>query len=352
MRMAAARSTAAIALAGVGLLAGCGSGSSGGIPKNADPRTEFLLALANSTHANVMTTTFKIDASADDLLTFAKDTSEVQADAPTPQEAQEIVDGSIIIETKSRNDKQISSAVPGFGPNLDNAVILDEKGQPYAEIRQVGSTVYLRADLKSLIALGTKPNIYDNLAAQVKNAPAFARDFVAGKFVSLDTATLRTLVAEIGGALGVQTPTAAQLNQFAATLKADISRDVTVTKQGSSGKSDHLVLTADSQTLVHDLLSAVASVEPQLATKIQADANSKKVQSKTVKLDAYVKDGKLTQISLDLTQFADPGQVPLSLHVPFTMTLSQSGDDIKAPSGATPVDVSQLFSLFAQLGGK
>jgi len=351
MRASLTRLTAVTALAGIGLLAGCGSGGSNAIPKNASPQTEFLAALENTSHTNVLTSTLKFDVTPEQLLAFAKATTAKGDDVPTAKQAQEITDGKLVIETKSNNGKQLSSVLPGGGANIDTDISFVEGSANDAEIRVVGSTIYLRGDLKSLIALGDKPAIYDNIVAEVNKMPAFVRDFVAGKFVSIDTATLKTLAAEVGGAAGVSTPTMQQLQDFAATLKADIGRDVTVTKVGSDDNGDHLVLKGQSQTLVKDLLTAVAKVEPQLATKIQADANASKVPAHTIALDAYVKDGSVSKLSLDVAQFADPGQVPATTHVPLTMTFEQSGDDIAKPSSATPVDVSQLFSILGQLSG-
>jgi hypothetical protein len=352
MRPALTRLTAVAALAGLGLLAGCGGGSSNAIPKNATPQTEFLAALQNTSHTDVLTSTLKIDATPEQLLAFAKATTAKGDSAPTPKQAQEITAGKLVIETKSSDGKQLTSVVPGGGAHIDTSIAFVEDNATDAEIRVVDSTIYLRGDLKALIALGGKPAIYDNLVAEVSKMPAFVRDFIAGKFVSIDTATLKTLAAEVGGAAGVSTPTSQQFQDFAATLKADINRDVTVTKVGSDDKGDHLVLKAQSQTLVKDLLTSVAKVEPQLATKIQADANAGKVPERTVTLDAYVKDGSVSGLSLDLAQFADPGQVPATTHIPLTMTFEQSGDDIAKPANATPVDVSQLFSILSSLGGK
>lgn len=350
MRPALTRLTALTAVAGAALLAGCGSSSKGGIPKNADPRTEFTSALSNTADTDVLTSTLKFDATPDQLIAFDKATSSGGGSSMTPTQAQEVADGKLVIETKSNDGKPLTSVLPGGGAHMDASIAFLEADKTDAEIRVVGQTVYLRGDLKSLIALGGKPKVYDNLVAQVSSMPAFIRDFVAGKFVSLDTATLKTLSAEVGGAAGVQTPTSAQLQQFAATLKADIDRDVTVTKTGSGDKGDHLVLSGQSQALVKDLLGAAAAVEPQLASKIQSSAG--KVPARQVTLDAYVKDGKLTELSLDLTQFADAGKVPSGLHVPVTLTIDQSGGDIAKPDSATPVDVSQLFAVLGQLGGK
>jgi hypothetical protein len=351
MRAAVTRLTAVTALAGLGLLAGCGGGSSNAIPKNASPQTELLAALDNTSHTDVLTSTLKLDVTPEQLLSFAKATTAKGDSAPTLKQAQEIAAGKLVVETKSNDGKQLTSVLPGGGAHIDTNIAFVEGSATDAEIRVVGSTIYLRGDLKSLIALGDKPAVYNNLVAEVSKLPAFVRDFVAGKFVSIDAATLKTLAAEVGGTAGVSTPTAQQLQDFAATLKADINRDVTVTKVGSDDKGDHLVLKGQSQALVKDLLAAVAKVEPQLATKIQADANASKVPARAITLDAYVKDGTVSELSLDLAQFADPGQVPATTHVPLTMTFEQSGDDIAKPASATPVDVSQLFSILGQLGG-
>jgi hypothetical protein len=69
------------------------------------------------------------------------------------------------------------------------------------------------------------------------------------------------------------------------------------------------------------------------------------MQDRTVTVDAWVKDGALTEVSVDLAQFTGASTTP----VPLTVTFVHSGGDITRPSGATPVDLTKLSSLMGAL---
>ena len=51
-------------------------------------------------------------------------------------------------------------------------------------------------------------------------------------------------------------------------------------------------------------------------------------------------------------QFAKPSEVKPGDSLPVVLTFDRSGDDIGTPSGATPIDTSQLFTLLGSLGSK
>jgi hypothetical protein len=77
--------------------------------------------------------------------------------------------------------------------------------------------------------------------------------------------------------------------------------------------------------------------------------DSARVPDRQVRVDAWVADGALTQISIDLAQFARPGAG--GGHLPLTLTFRRSAGTVMRPTGATPVDLSQLGSILGAVGG-
>jgi hypothetical protein len=133
-------------------------------------------------------------------------------------------------------------------------------------------------------------------------------------------------------------------------LNRIVKQDVTVTKAGSDSRGDHLQLTADVHALTKDLRQSVETSVPGgsvLSERLPAAGTS----HKKVHVDAWVKDGALTELSIDLAQFAPADQVPAGGTLPLTLTFDQSGAEITAPSGAVPVDLTQLGTLFGAVTG-
>jgi hypothetical protein len=54
---------------------------------------------------------------------------------------------------------------------------------------------------------------------------------------------------------------------------------------------------------------------------------------------------------LDFGQFAKPGEPGAGKHFPVAISFDQQGGGISKPGGVTPVDLTQLSSLFGALGG-
>jgi hypothetical protein len=123
-----------------------------------------------------------------------------------------------------------------------------------------------------------------------------------------------------------------------------------VTRAGSDDRGDHLVLTGNTRELARDFLKSASTVVPGgQAVTGQVDAND--VPDRDITVDAWVKDGVLSEVSLDLAQFADPGDVEPGDTLPIAVTFEQDGDDISRPDDVTPVDLTQLGALLGAVGG-
>ena len=331
-----------ITCASLALVAGCGSGSS--TPKN--PKAELVAGFTGITDSDALTITLKLDTTADKLQAFA---SEGGAKLSTTA-AQDIASANLVIEVKTDNGTHLADLKSSDGAHVGFWFQANDHGSSLAEIRSTGGALYLQADLKTILTMFGKDKVYGEVQARAKSLPAFVSAFVAGKWVSLDLSALKALAGQFGGAGAVPSTNSKQGLQVVTDIRAALTNDVTVTKVGSDSIGDHLQLAGHTKQLATDLTQAVTKNVPSAGLATSRIDPSKMTDHAFV-LDAWVKDGALKQLSVDLAQFAKPGQTKPGDSLPVVLAFDQSGDDIGKPADVTAVDLSQLGTLLQGLGG-
>ncbi len=327
MRRTTSRLTCGVALIAALVAAGCGNSTS--TPKN--PHDELVAGISALGQADVLTTTLKLDTTPSMLQQIAQ----ASGDTLSAQSAQAIASAQLVIENK-RGDAQHKAF----------SVRAVDNGTSLVEVRYVARNLYIQANVHSILQLANKPNALKSLQSQASQLPPFLSALLGGKWVSLSGDTL----SAIGGQLGASSSSGSGNAKLVADLKTVFQKDVTAKKVGSDSRGDHLSLTANSKTVLTDIVRAVQNDVPTAST-LTGRLQPSQIPSKNVTLDAWVKDGAVTEIELDLAQFAPPSQVPAGTHFPIALTFDKSGADISAPSGATEVDLSQLGSLFSAVQG-
>ena len=336
---------AALATVAALALAGCGSGSGGSSTASKDPKTAFATGLSGLSDTDVLTVTLKLDTTADALIGFAKESG----DTLDAQTAQHIATAALVFETKTSDGTKLSDIKPGTKVNAATRVAIQDDGKSLGELRSVDQGLYLQADVKTLLDLFGQSKSYADLTARASQMPSFVQAFVNGQWVVLDLNALKALAGQFGGAAA--SPSTQQAQKLLTDLKAVIGKDVTVTRVGSDAQGDHLKLTTQSRAFATDLVQTIGSDLPaaSLATGSFKPAN---VPDHSIVVDAWVKDGVLSKLSVDVAQFAKPSEVKPGDSLPVVLEFDQSGDDISKPANATPVDTTQLFTLLGSLGGK
>ena len=306
-------------------LVGC-SGSSGG---GDSVKGGVLTGVDQLSGADRLTSTVRLDATAAELQSVAKSTGGAM-DATT---AAAIAGSSIVIENVKRDG----------GTDLDVQAV--NNGDSLLELRAVGDTLYIQGDVRGILDLVKKPKVYANLQAQTKSMPTFVRAAVAGQWVSLPASALSSLSALSGGAASTS---ASKGPRLLADLRRSIDRHATVTKEGSDSRGDHYVLHADARSLAADLRASIETAVP--GGSFVSQRIPKDVAKKDVEFEAWVRGGALSELSINVLQFAG-GEASSGQTLPLTITFVRSGDDIAAPSDVTPVDLTQLGTLFGALTG-
>ena len=320
-------STALATLVTVAGLVGCG-GSSGG---SGSVKGDVLTSVDSIATADRLTTTIRLDTTPAALQTLAQSSGTTLSN----RLASAIAGATIVIER----------AKSGGGSALD--IQAGAGGATLIELRAVDKTLFLRGDVRGILALAGKPKVYANLKAQTKTMPSFVQAAVTGQWVSLPAATLDSLATLTGGAPPSKAP--GNGPKLLGDLKRAMDKDMTVTKAGTDSRGTHYVLHADTKSLADDLRSSLSDSLPggsAIGQRVPTNVKHQKFS-----FDAWVKDGSLSELTINLLQFGDTSKVPAGTTLPLSITFVKSGTDISAPTGATPVDLTQLGTLIGALQG-
>jgi hypothetical protein len=348
-------SLAMLALASsVALVAGCGSSSSGGSTgattttggtgsnnSTQSPSAELTSAFSALGKASTLTSSFKLGATADNIKTLAGS----QGATITDSQAAAIAGAQISVEVQAPSGKTLSDLSSGGGTGAAVDFTVSDNGTNFLTLRSLNKTLYLQVDLKDLLSTIGESSALSTVQGLEANPqfPAFVKALIDGKWVSLPTSAATGLA---GGATGGSSANPQQEAAVVNGLKQILANDVTVTRT-STGSTDVLKLTANSKTVATDFISTITAAVPSAALAL-GSTDPSQIPSKDITLGATVTGGALTQLSIDIGQFA-PANKPLTL--PIQLNFSQSGSAITAPSGAVPVDTAQLSQLFGSFAG-
>lgn len=317
--------TAVATLAALVAVTGCGGSSGGG----SSVKDGVLTGIDGLAGAGRLTTTMRLDATPAALQSLAR----AGGSTLDSHLATAISSADVVIETV-RGDGGTSLDLKGVA-----------NGATLVELRAVKDGLYVQGDVRGIFTLIGKPNEFANLRAETASMPSFVQAILNGQWVSIPASALSSLASLSGGS----TSSSGKGPKLLTDLRRAIERHVTVTEQGTDSRGTHYVLHANTKTLATDLGATVQDALPGgavLSSRLPTD-----VKSQDVEFDAWVKGGALSEVSIDLLQFDDASKVPAGTTLPLTVTFDRTGDDITAPADATPVDLTQLGTLFGALTG-
>jgi hypothetical protein len=327
------------------VLAGCGSGSSSGHSVPKDPKGELAASVTNLGASDTLGATLKLEIPPGVLQQLARS----QGDRLTAGDAAAISGAQLAIEVKSTNGKDLADLKSSDQNATAVAISALSNGHTYLELRILTGDLYLQGDVKGFLGLIHKTKTYGEVKARAASLPDFVKALVDGKWVSLNGAAAQGLASQFGVQTGQSGSNESQTGKMLGDLKSMLDKNVSVTRLGSDDKGDHLRLSGNAKTLANDAYQSFSTAVPGGAALSQAKPQN--VPSRVVTVDAWVKDGVLSEISIDLSQFLDKKESAAGQPLPITLTFTQHGGDITKPSGVTPVDLTQLGSLFGALAG-
>jgi hypothetical protein len=222
-------------------------------------------------------------------------------------------------------------------------------GNSLVDLRSVDGVIYARADVKKILTLaGQNAGDLDRQLADLPPSLAPLAKAAKGQWVSIDLVKAAQAAKDKGLLKNLPTPAPsasvdpAKVQKLIADLKAAYQQKATITKlpdSDSKGTGYRLAAPAKqiAQAVSADLVALVGESSGAQVGKAIAQ-----IPDKSFALDLWVKDDKLTDVSLDLTQFLKkpvPGK-KLALDI----AVDVDGGKVSAPSGATEIDVKALLA--------
>ncbi|MEV3859445.1 hypothetical protein AB0J38_34710 [Streptomyces sp. NPDC050095] len=223
------------------------------------------------------------------------------------------------------------------------SLAVSSKGTNVLEVRGVGKQLYIRFDLKQVMALGEasakeKKEIQEFLDS-ADGMPAPVRAALNGSWVRMDQKEFEEFAKETG--TDSQLPDSSSLDAKAQrkvieSLQKTLTEDATYKDAGSKDGVDHVTVTVPAK-------KAAESVESTLESLKQKDGfKASDVPDKDVNIDVAIKDGKISALALDLSDLAEDTKGKL----PATIALNDGADAVAAPKGAQKLGVSDLMGAF------
>jgi hypothetical protein len=259
-------------------------------------------------------------------------------DIPSDAELSKLLDSTLTVSHNSETDpaKALSETTVTIG------------GVRTIETRMIHRTLYVRADVKELArSFGTGDADLQGLTREAESyGLGFIKAALAGKWLSF--AGLDKFVAQQSGA---SMPGGSKQKEASDAFAQKLLSAARVTTVGEDAAGTHLAVSLPARQAYAALRDAIAKLGSIPAGAPAPAAVT--VPNKTIQLDAWVKEGKLTQIELDLRQLAALGDKPIPSSVDqlaVRMTFRDFTGTIEAPSGAVRVHLNELAKMFAAGG--
>lgn len=268
------------------------------------------------------------------------------------------------------------------------ALAVEVAGIDAFEVRSIRGDVYLRADVRALVAEfapddAARAEIEDALAEATVAAQGFGIDFLD---VALDGAWLQLqgldqvasmlegLAAGGGGPAVADLDAAAFAEELSAAFRTLVD-EVAVTFVEADAVGDHVQVTVTGEQLVDaftplverfaELVDSPFLSGSELVDEFRSGPGYEEFAGVTIPVEVWMADGELAQVGLDMVQFAqrnpdllddDEDAAELAQLDRFLVTagLSRFDGDLEAPADALAVDlfdlVGRAMSGFGGLG--
>ncbi|WP_433340177.1 hypothetical protein [Streptomyces sp. CA-253872] len=329
----AVAASAALALTGI---AACGT------VENLSAAQKIQKAADKLGEQKALTVEFGFDADPE-LLERVSD-SEDPEDALSPKAAKAVSQLRVSVSVQASKplseagDKDIKAVALSLGSG---------KGEELLDVRMVDKTLYLRADFPKLGETVDEPMPgADELPPEMGSF----RDLFLGKWVKTDTGTLKDLAGgddsgETGDPISPKTG-----RKLKTDLKSIVTRRVTFDDQGAKDGTQHIRAEAPARALVTDVVAALRGVADELPAgklpSLPTKKDLKEVPNKKAGVDFALKDGTLSGITLDVTQFAEPGDgFEKGDKFDIVLRFADPGE-IVAPAGAKALPKGKKGTIF------
>lgn len=284
-----------------------------------------------------------------DLDTDARSLKALDASS-SPEPGEELPDEAADLFSDAKISVTVQSKKPieesGEKDYVGMALKISNKDGDLTEYRVVGDYTYIRSDVNVLGKAMGFP------VPSVKDLPPEAsglKKVLEGEWVKIDTKEMEKTTAELGaepGAKPAPEPTldAGTQKHLLEALRKTVAREVDFKTAGGEDGSEHITATAPFRTLITEFLGEIRPLAKSLppGMELPTDKDLKDVPDTEVTADFALKNGELTEVSVDLAELAENAKVKkLGLVVRMT-----EGRTPTAPAGATELSIDEVLGGF------
>ncbi|MEE1751521.1 hypothetical protein [Streptomyces sp. SP18CS02] len=268
--------------------------------------------------------------------------AEAEPGEEIPDEVAELISGariSLSVQSTKPLDESDEKDLTGL------AMKVSSPDGDLFEYRVVGDHTYLRADVKAVAEMAGQP--MPSAEELPESAEAFKK-FLNGEWLKIATKDWEEVREGMGmpgsGAAGPSAEPSLDADtqkKLLESLREVVAREVDFTSTGGKDGVEHIAATAPFRTLITELVDELRRLSKDLppGMELPTAQELKDAPDKPVTADFTLKNGALSELSLDLTKLAENAEVKKFALV---MRLGK-GDKVAAPSGAAAVDVDELM---------
>lgn len=318
------------------IAAGCGGTDLS--ESGADAKDVLVDSVRRLEDTKAISTTFTLQSTPESLQALAED----EGDTLDSEDASLILGSSMTLSSVQGSEVSTGGA---------SEMLIDLDGVDALDVRVIGQDFYARSDVRGVAeAFGQDAAALDQVAAQASaQGLAFLEPAVDGEWLALKG------FSEVGKSMtgGDTAPTLEQQKAFD-DLVDSLTKSAKVTDEGTEQAGSHLVATLPLREVYNDYSELLRKLPSSAAGQSDLPAVGELPRDGEIIIDAWVKDGALTQLEVDFLQFADEADEPVPENVDelaLRMTIDELEGTITDPPDAFEVDVQQVLGAFGATGG-
>ncbi|MFI8091331.1 hypothetical protein ACIF9R_23925 [Streptomyces sp. NPDC086080] len=292
---------------------------------------------------------FELDLDTDAATLKALDAESSEPGEEIPDEMAELLSDATIsfsVHSKKPIDKSDEKDFTAMAMKFSGA------DGDLVEYRVIGDHVYVRVDAEALGKMSGSPM---PSADELPDSAGAFKKFLAGEWLKFSTKELEKTSKEMSGAEGIggEEPSAEPSldaktqKKLTKALRQVIAQQVDFTTSGGSDGTEHIKATAPFRTLMTELFDELRPLQKDLpmGAELPTAKDFKDAPNKKVTADFTLKNGELTEVSVDLAKLAEKAKVK---KLALVLRIGKA-EKTTAPAGATEVRVDEILGGF--LGG-
>ncbi|MFF9485357.1 hypothetical protein [Streptomyces sp. NPDC014676] len=288
---------------------------------------------------------FELDLDTDAASLKALDAGSAPEDAMPEELAELLSDARISLSVRSKKPLEESGE-----KDLDGMAL--KFGGPDGDLfeyRLVGDYTYVRADLDAIGRMSGSPM---PSADELPDSAGAFKKLLAGEWIKISTKEVEEAGGRMSGAEGAEAgepsadPTldAKTQKKLTKALRQVVAKEVDFKTSDGPDGTEHIEATAPFRTLMTELTDELAPLAKELppGAELPTAEDFKDAPNEKVTADFTLKNGELTEVSIDLAKLAEKAKVKK-----FALVLRLGGGEkATAPANATEVDIDELMEGF------